>query len=159
MRKCGDGSYSLPVFLSCCIRQSVITLTIRIPPVSLSATTMQWARWPRRTIPGNLPRQGITSGRHAPVFEDLKWVNLETGDKFIFIMDEWDMIFHQDFIRQQDKAEYLNFLRLLLKGRAYVALAYMTGILPIAKYSSGSELNMFLEYTMASEKFLSPIGS
>ena len=69
------------------------------------------------------------------------------------------MIFHQDFIRQQDKAEYLNFLRLLLKGRAYVALAYMTGILPIAKYSSGSELNMFLEYTMASEKFLSPIGS
>lgn len=28
----------------------------------------------------------------------------------------------------------------------------MTGILPIAKYSSGSELNMFLEYTMASEK-------
>ena len=27
----------------------------------------------------------------------------------------------------------------------------MTGILPIAKYSSGSELNMFWEYTMASE--------
>ncbi len=27
----------------------------------------------------------------------------------------------------------------------------MTGILPIAKYSSGSELNMFLEYTMVSE--------
>lgn len=119
---------------------------------------------------------------HAPVFEDLKWINLETGDKFIFILDEWDMIFHKDSIRQQDKAEYLNFLRLLLKGRAYVALAYMTGILPIAGhpsygtlesadsivnvsgeslqavfpadtlYSSGSELNMFLEYTMASEK-------
>lgn len=27
----------------------------------------------------------------------------------------------------------------------------MTGILPIAKYSSGSELNMFWEYTMVSE--------
>lgn len=27
----------------------------------------------------------------------------------------------------------------------------MTGILPIAKYSSGSELNMFWEYNMASE--------
>ena len=26
----------------------------------------------------------------------------------------------------------------------------MTGILPIAKYSSGSELNMFIEFTMAS---------
>lgn len=31
----------------------------------------------------------------------------------------------------------------------------MTGILPIAKYSSGSELNMFLEYTMASEELYS----
>jgi hypothetical protein len=28
-------------------------------------------------------------------------------------------------------------------------MAYMTGILPIAKYSSGSELNMFFEYSMA----------
>ena len=28
----------------------------------------------------------------------------------------------------------------------------MTGILPIAKYSSGSELNMFLEYTMATRE-------
>ena len=28
----------------------------------------------------------------------------------------------------------------------------MTGILPIAKYSSGSELNMFAEYTMATEE-------
>ena len=30
-------------------------------------------------------------------------------------------------------------------------MIYMTGILPIAKYSSGSELNMFWEYNMASE--------
>lgn len=28
----------------------------------------------------------------------------------------------------------------------------MTGILPIAKYSSASELNMFLEYTMPLEE-------
>lgn len=28
----------------------------------------------------------------------------------------------------------------------------MTGVLPIAKYSSGSELNMFLEYNMATKK-------
>lgn len=43
------------------------------------------------------------------------------------------------------------FLSNLLKDRSYVQLTYMTGILPIAKYSSGSELNMFWEYTMASE--------
>lgn len=35
----------------------------------------------------------------------------------------------------------------------------MTGILPIAKYSSGSELNMFAEYTMVSEeKFSDAFG-
>ena len=35
----------------------------------------------------------------------------------------------------------------------------MTGILPIAKYSSGSELNMFLEYTMATrEKYSEYFG-
>lgn len=28
-------------------------------------------------------------------------------------------------------------------------MTYMTGILPIAKYSDGSELNMFDEYDMA----------
>lgn len=38
-----------------------------------------------------------------------------------------------------------------MKDCSYVQLTYMTGILPIAKYSSGSALNMFWEYTMASE--------
>lgn len=71
--------------------------------------------------------------------------------QFIFVLDEWDYIFHRDFITDTDKAAYLEFLNNLLKEKAYVAFAYMTGILPIAKYSSGSELNMFLEYTMISE--------
>lgn len=35
----------------------------------------------------------------------------------------------------------------LLKDRSYVELAYMTGILPIAKHSSRSPLNMFKEYS------------
>ena len=48
--------------------------------------------------------------------------------------------------------KYLTFLRSLLKDRQYVKFVYMTGILPIAKYSSGSELNMFAEYTMAGEE-------
>lgn len=69
--------------------------------------------------------------------------------QFIFILDEWDFIFHQDFVTDEDKREYLSFLRDLLKDMPYVVFAYMTGILPIAKYSSGSELNMFVEFTMA----------
>ena len=73
----------------------------------------------------------------------------KTGQNFIFVMDEWDAIFHKEFILEKDKRSYLEFLRNLLKGQAYVELAYMTGILPIAKYSGGSELNMFVEYDMA----------
>ena len=73
-------------------------------------------------------------------------------ETFIFILDEWDYIFHQDFAKEDDRKSYIRFLSSLLKDKPYVAFAYMTGILPIAKYSSGSELNMFLEYTMASEE-------
>lgn len=75
----------------------------------------------------------------------------KTSDKFVFIMDEWDAVFQKDFIFEKDKKAYLEFLRNLLKGQPYVELAYMTGVLPIAKYSSGSELNMFLEYDMATK--------
>ena len=49
-----------------------------------------------------------------------------------------------------EKEEYILFLKSLLKDQEYVALAYITGILPIAKYSSGSELNMFMEFKMTS---------
>lgn len=70
---------------------------------------------------------------------------------FIFVLDEWDYIFHRDYVTEAEKKEYLEYLRNLLKDKPYVSLAYMTGILPIAKYSSGSELNMFLEYTMTTE--------
>lgn len=71
--------------------------------------------------------------------------------RFIFVLDEWDFIFHKNFVTEENKKRYMLFLSNLLKDRPYVQLTYMTGILPIAKYSSGSELNMFWEYTMASE--------
>lgn len=76
-------------------------------------------------------------------------------EKFIFVLDEWDYIYHQKFVSDADKEAFTKFLSLLLKDRAYVEMAYMTGILPIAKYSSGSELNMFCEYTMATQAMYS----
>lgn len=90
--------------------------------------------------------------------EDALWDMLEcifneyNGERFLFIFDEWDSIFHKSFVTKQDKEQYITFLSNLLKDHAYVSLSYMTGILPIAKYSSGSELNMFIEYTMAAEE-------
>lgn len=77
--------------------------------------------------------------------------NKSDQQRFVFVLDEWDFIFHKDFVTEENKKQYVLFLSNLLKDRSYVQLTYMTGILPIAKYSSGSELNMFWEYTMASE--------
>lgn len=88
------------------------------------------------------------------VDEDLEvWENLnqtfqDTNEKFIFVFDEWDYIFQQDYITEDDREKYIRFLTVLLKDQPYVQFAYMTGILPIG----GSELNMFKEYTMATRK-------
>ncbi|MDE7313512.1 MAG: ATP-binding protein [Eubacterium sp.] len=88
-----------------------------------------------------------------------KIIEFGDGEKFIFVLDEWDFIFHRSFITKDDQASYIGFLSSLLKDQPYVEFAYMTGILPIAKYSSGSELNMFFEYTMAGkEKYGSYFG-
>lgn len=88
------------------------------------------------------------------VWDNLQAVFERNRTRFIFVMDEWDAVFHKGFISETDKKRYLEFLRDLLKGQGYVELAYMTGVLPIAKYSSGSEMNMFKEYDMATkEKF------
>ncbi|MDE7415619.1 MAG: ATP-binding protein [Lachnospiraceae bacterium] len=75
-----------------------------------------------------------------------------TKEQFIFIIDEWDYIFSHELYTEHH-GEFLEFLRNLLKDRPYVALAYMTGVLPIKKYSTGSALNMFKEYTMLKDPF------
>lgn len=56
--------------------------------------------------------------------------------------------------RQESEAlqkQYLDFLRDLFKDQPYVALAYMTGILPVKKYGQHSALNMFIEYSMTDQ--------
>ena len=83
------------------------------------------------------------------VWDILTYIFQKSRQKFIFVMDEWDAVFHMPFITEKERMDYLLFLKSLLKGKVYVELAYMTGILPIAKYSDGSELNMFKEYNMA----------
>lgn len=74
-----------------------------------------------------------------------------TGETFVFILDEWDSIFYEEFMDVKSKNHYLKFLKALLKDQPYVELAYMTGVLPITKYSSGSELNMFREYNFMND--------
>ena len=72
----------------------------------------------------------------------------KTKVPFVFIIDEWDCVFRIKKYTQDGQTEYLNFLRNLLKDKSYVALAYMTGILPIKKYGEHSALNMFTEISI-----------
>ena len=73
---------------------------------------------------------------------------------FVIIIDEWDCV-----IRNSGDKElvhkYLQFLHSLFKSeesKSFLALAYITGILPIKKIQDESALNNFDEYTMLKSK-------
>lgn len=64
-----------------------------------------------------------------PLWDVLKKIYEYAGrEKFIFVLDEWDYIYHQNFITDKDKDSFTKFLSNLLKDKAYVEMAYMTGI-------------------------------
>ena len=71
--------------------------------------------------------------------------------QFIFLIDEWDCVMRERQESEEMQKQYLDFLRNLLKDQEYVALAYMTGILPVKKYGIHSALNMFKEYSMTDQ--------
>jgi len=80
----------------------------------------------------------------------------KSGIQFVILIDEWDAVFREYKDDQEGQRQYLDFLRDWLKDKEYVALAYMTGILPIKKYGQHSALNMFSEYSMTSPMQLAP---
>ncbi len=70
----------------------------------------------------------------------------KTGQKFIVIIDEWDVLIRDAVINRQGQGEYITFLRGMFKGTEptkYIQLAYLTGILPIKKEKTQSALNNF----------------
>ncbi|MCC8043988.1 MAG: ATP-binding protein [Clostridiales bacterium] len=116
------------------------------------------------------------------VIEDLQMIFEQTETQFILVLDEWDCIFHKDYSTDEDRRSFINWLAALTKDVAYLRLTYMTGVLPIyvlhrslmqdaglashdsatlngeafpAKYSSGSTINNFQEYTMATDDIFS----
>lgn len=79
-----------------------------------------------------------------------------TRQPFVILIDEWDCLFREYQHNKESQKRYLDFLRAWLKDKDYVALAYITGILPIKKYGSHSALNMFTEYSMTDPGNLAP---
>lgn len=96
----------------------------------------------------------LDSGGNIRMKTALTKIFKNTGQGFIFIIDEWDCVFRMAKDRKEIQKEYLDFLRGLFKGSEYVELAYMTGILPIKKYGEHSAINIFVEYSMVDPKNL-----
>ena len=81
----------------------------------------------------------------------LSYIREKTGNKFIVIIDEWDVIIRDEAAKDKVQEDYINFLRAMFKGvepTKYIQLAYITGILPIKKEKTQSALNNFDEFTM-----------
>ena len=86
-------------------------------------------------------------------------ISLETGEHFIFIIDEWDAICRDFGDKPEVMDDYLNLLRRMFKdvsGMEVFATVYMTGILPIKKFKTQSALNNFVEYSMVTPGPLAP---
>ena len=71
--------------------------------------------------------------------------------QFVIIIDEWDCVVRNLSDKKELVHKYMQFLHSLFKSeesKSYLALAYITGILPIKKIRDESALNNFKEYTM-----------
>ena len=96
----------------------------------------------------------VLNGRGASLAAALRRIYVKTDRQFIFLIDEWDCVMRERQEAEDLQKQYLDFLRNLLKDQPYVALAYMTGILPVKKFGQHSALNMFFEYSMTDQKEL-----
>ena len=117
-------------------------------------------------------KEDLVEYLHEIICEDLKKVYIDNLDytkelywlfhkiytkskiPFVIIIDEWDCV-----IRNSENEalvhQYLQFLHSLFKSeesKAFLALAYITGILPIKKIKDESALNNFREFTMLKSK-------
>lgn len=95
----------------------------------------------------DVDENGSIAGNLAKIWD-------KTHDTFVIILDEYDVLVRESVEGHISDAlfnSYLGFLNGLFKGdtvRPAIALAYLTGILPIVREKIQSKLNNFDEYTM-----------
>lgn len=91
--------------------------------------------------------------------DSLSRIKDKTGQKFIIIIDEWDVLIRDEATNYYIQNEYINFLRGMFKRTEptkYIQLAYLTGILPIKKEKTQSAVNNLEEFTMLHSYELAP---
>ena len=92
----------------------------------------------------------ITFKEHESVADCILKVFDAKKEQFVIIMDEYDVLVREN-ITSSLFTQYLNFLNGLFKSdtlRPAIALAYLTGILPVVRDKVQSKLNNFREYTI-----------
>lgn len=105
----------------------------------------------REIYPDLIPSEADT------IYGVMSCINAAAGKKFIVIIDEWDILIRDAATDREIQEKYINFLRGMFKGTEptkFIALAYMTGILPIKKVKTQSALNNFDEFTMLDASIL-----
>ena len=107
----------------------------------------------RGIYPDALPQEVVT------LPDALSRVKERTGQKFVVIIDEWDVLIRDESANGKVQKAYINFLRGMFKGvepTKYIQLAYLTGILPIKKERAQSAVNNLDEFTMLQADELAP---
>lgn len=96
------------------------------------------------------------------LYEYIKCVYNKTGLRFAIIIDEYDFLIRKYPENKRYQEEYLYFLNSIFKASdssSYIALAYLTGILPMMKSETQAKLNHFRNVSMLSEdEFFEFIG-
>ena len=85
-----------------------------------------------------------------PLDAALLKVYSKTGEQFVIIMDEYDVLIREE-VPDEEFKEYLTFLNGMFKNstlKPAIAMAYLTGILPIVRDKVESKLNEFSEFNM-----------
>eukprot|EP00833_Pecoramyces_ruminatium_P009825 jgi/Orpsp1_1/1183857/evm.model.c7180000086948.1 len=73
----------------------------------------------------------------------LNEIKIKTGRQIVLIIDNWDVVLKNQNYEENSKMDYLNFLNYFIINKSYIALAFITGILPIRNSS-------FKSFTMIS---------
>ncbi len=92
---------------------------------------------------------GVSPGDRS--LPDVLWKLYEAhGETFIFLIDEWDVIYREDQKGSRAHREYVRFLKDLSSPRMEkcIDMIYLTGILPIQRGDKELSLGSFHNYSM-----------
>ncbi|MBQ4378182.1 MAG: AAA family ATPase [Treponema sp.] len=92
----------------------------------------------------------LTFNEDDSVADGIVKIFAATGQQFVILMDEYDVLVREN-VSDALFSQYLDLLNGLFKSdtvRPAIALAYLTGILPVIRDKVQSKLNNFREYTI-----------